>query len=105
MEKRENHIKSQHTLFSKILNKYTITFLIFLVWLAFFDHNNLVEKWQLNKKIATLKKEKSYYQEKIKEDNRKIKELLSSKENLEKFAREQYLMKKANEDIFVIIND
>lgn len=105
MEEKENNIKPRHTLFSKILNKYTITFLIFLVWLAFFDHNNLVEKWQLNKKIATLKKEKSYYKEKIEEDTRKIKELLSSKENLEKFAREQYLMKKANEDIFVIVND
>lgn len=105
MEERENNIKSKHSLFSNLLNKYVITFLIFLIWLAFFDHNNWVKKWQLESKITTLKKEKSYYQEKIKEDNRKIKELLSSKENLEKFAREQYLMKKANEDIFVIIND
>lgn len=86
------------------MNKYTITSLIFLVWLTFFDRNNLVEKMQLRSKIATLKKEKAYYQDKIEEDNRKIKELLSSKENLEKFAREQYLMKKPNEDIFVIVN-
>ena len=86
------------------MNKYTITSLIFLVWLTFFDRNNLVEKMQLRSKIATLKKEKAYYQDKIEEDNRKIKELLSSKENLEKFAREQYLMKRPNEDIFVIVN-
>lgn len=105
METRRNDISPQHALFSKILNKYTITFLIFLVWLAFFDHNSLMEKWQLTRKISTLRKEKSYYQEKIKEDTRKIEELLGSKENLEKFAREQYLMKKTNEDIFVIVND
>lgn len=51
-----------------------------------------------------MKKEKAYYQNKIEEDNRKMKELLSNKDNLEKFAREQYIMKNKNEDIFVIVN-
>ena len=59
---------------------------------------------KLRSKISTLEKEKDYYQKKIEEDNRKIKELLRSPDNLEKFAREQYLMKKDNEDIFVIVN-
>lgn len=81
-----------------------MTFLIFLVWLAFFDQNNLLAKMQLRGKITTLKKEKNYYEEKIKEDTRKKQELLSNKDNLEKFAREQYLMKNKNEDIFVIVN-
>lgn len=81
-----------------------MTLLIFLVWLAFFDQNNLVAKMQLRSKITTLQKEKAYYEEKIKEDNRRMKELLSNKNNLEKFAREQYLMKNKNEDIFVIVN-
>ena len=84
---------------SRLMNKYTITLLIFLVWLAFFDRNSLVGKMQLRGKIATLN-----YQNKIEEDNRKMKELLSNKDNLEKFAREQYLMKNKNEDIFVIVN-
>ena len=70
----------------------------------FFDRNSLVGKMQLRGKIATLKKEKAYYQNKIEEDNRKMKELLSNKDNLETFAREQYLMKNKNEDIFVIVN-
>ena len=42
---------------SRLMNKYTITLLIFLVWLAFFDRNSLVGKMQLRGKIATLKKE------------------------------------------------
>ena len=71
---------------------------------CFFDRNSLVGKMQLRGKIATLKKEKAYYQNKIEEDNRKMKELLSNKDNLEKFAREQYLIKNKNEDIFVIVN-
>lgn len=103
MNERDNTYKIR-LLFRKFTNKYTIAGLIFLVWIAFFDKNSIVEKMQLRSKIGTLEKEKDYYQKKIEEDNRKIKELLSSPDNLEKFAREQYLMKKDNEDIFVIVN-
>lgn len=105
MEEKDNNITQQRSLFRKLMNKYTVTLLIFLVWLAFFDRNNLVGKMQLRSKITTLKKEKTYYQEKIEEDNRKMEELLSNRDNLEKFAREQYFMKKPNEDIFVIVNE
>ena len=99
--------ESEHPLrqiFRKFTNKYTFVGLLFLVWIAFFDRNSLVEKAQLRGKITTLTKEKEYYQKKIEEDNRKMKELLSNRDNLEKFAREQYLMKNSNEDIFIIID-
>lgn len=105
MEEKDNNVTRQRSLFRRLMNKYTMTFLVFLVWLAFFDRNNLVEKMQLHGKITTLKKEKDYYLQKIEDDNRKKQELLSNKDNLEKFAREQYLMKKPNEDIFVIVNE
>lgn len=105
MKEKDNGTAQPGSLFSKIMNKYTVTLLIFLVWLAFFDRNNLVEKMQLSSKIATLKKEKTYYQEKIEEDKRKMEELLSNKDNLEKFAREQYLMKNKNEDVFIVVKD
>lgn len=49
-----------------------------------------------------MEEEKEYYQSKINDDKRKIKELRTNNENLEKFAREQYLMKKPNEEIFII---
>lgn len=103
MEEKDKNTQ-QHSLFSRLMNKYTMTLLIFVVWLTFFDRNNFINKIQLKSKITTLKKERSYYQNKIEEDNRKMKELLSNKDNLEKFAREQYLMKNKNEDIFVIVN-
>lgn len=93
------------TLFRKFTNKYTIAGLIFLVWLTFFDKNSFVEKSRLHNKISVLEKEKKYYQDKIEEDNRKIQELLSNRDNLEKFAREQYLMKNPNEDVFVIVEE
>ena len=64
----------------------------------------ILKKHFVDFKDAWQIKEKAYYQNKIEEDNRKMKELLSNKDNLEKFAREQYLMKNKNEDIFVILN-
>ena len=100
-----NEKPSSTTLFSRVINKYTVTLVIFLVWLTFFDRNRLVNKIQLNNKISTLQKERAYYQKKIEEDTRKKEELLSSKDNLEKFAREQYLMKNKNEDIFIIVDE
>lgn len=92
-------------IFRKFTNKYTFVGLLFLLWIAFFDKNSFVEKAQLRHKITTLTKEEEYYQKKIEEDNRKMKELLSNRDNLEKFAREQYLMKNSNEDIFIIVDE
>ncbi|WP_251622572.1 FtsB family cell division protein [Odoribacter lunatus] len=87
----------------RFTNKYTLVGLLFLVWISFFDKNSFVEKAQLRNKINTLTKEKVYYERRIEEDNRKMQELISNRDNLEKFAREQYLMKNEEEDIFIII--
>ncbi len=84
-------------------NKYIITTLLFIIWLLFFDQNNLLERKKYLKEYNQLLKDKEYYLNKIEEDKKRLEELQTNDENLEKFAREQYLMKKDNEDIFVII--
>ena len=84
-------------------NKYTLTLIIFLGWLAFFDQNNLVDRVQNLNQLHQLEKDKIYYTNKIKQDSTRLEELKTDKANLEKFAREQYLMKKKNEDIFIIV--
>ena len=86
-------------------NKYVFTALIFLLWLLLFDQNSLSERRKLTRDYNQLLQEKEYYQKKIEEDKKRINELKTNNENLEKFAREQYLMKKDNEDIFVIVED
>jgi cell division protein DivIC len=88
-----------------VRNKYVLTALIFVVWLLLFDQNNLSERHKLTRDYNQLLQEKEYYQKKIEEDRNRINELKTNNENLEKFAREQYLMKKDNEDIFVIVDD
>ena len=86
-------------------NKYVITSIIFLVWISFFDQNNWFERLKNMKQLNQLEDDKQYYQTKIKEETKRLKELQTDKENLEKFAREQYLMKKDDEDIFLIIEE
>ena len=86
-------------------NKYLIAAFLFIVWIAFFDQNNWVERYQNIKELKQLEADRGYYQQKIKEDAERLKELKTNNENLEKFAREQYLMKKENEDVFVIVEE
>lgn len=86
-------------------NKYILTALLFLLWLLLFDQNNLSERRKITREYNQLLEEKEYYQNKIEEDSRRIEELKTDDDNLEKFAREQYMMKKDNEDIFVIADD
>ena len=91
--------------FKRYRNKFFIATIIFIVWIAFFDDDNLVERFQNLMEIRQLKQDKEYYIEKIAEDSERLKELKTNKENLEKYAREQYLMKKDNEDVFVIVQE
>lgn len=85
-----------------VLNKYLLVLIIFVVFVVFFDNHNLIKRWRINSNITHLEKEINYYKNEIEENRQKMEELQSSNENLEKFAREQYLMKKENEDIFLI---
>ncbi len=84
-------------------NKYILTLVVFGVWIVFFDQNNLWDRAKLSSRINQLEKQKHHYEVEIEQNQRKLNEIQESPESLEKFAREQYLMKKKNEDIFVII--
>ena len=95
----------QTRIWQLLKNKYILTSLIFFVWLLLFDQNNLNERRKLGNEYKELIEEKQYYQDKIDEDSKRIEELKTNNENLEKFAREQYLMKKDNEDIFIIVDE
>ncbi len=88
---------------SRLKNKYFLAALFFVIWIVFFDENNLVERFQNIQELKKLNEDKEYYKQKISDDKERLKELKTNNDNLEKFAREQYLMKKDDEDVFVII--
>ncbi len=94
-------IKILIRIFSK---KYLLASVIFIIWLILFDGNNLIDRISVLRKLHQLERDKKYYTEKIKSDLKKLEELKTNNDNLEKFAREQYLMKKDNEEIFIIID-
>lgn len=84
-------------------NKYLLTIVIFFTWLLLLDSNNLIARYKAMRELHQLKKDKEYYLNKIEEEKRKLRELKTDNENLEKFAREQYHMKKADEDLYIIL--
>lgn len=84
-------------------NRYMITILIFLFWLLLLDPNNMISRVSDIRHRNKLLREREYYIGRIEEDKRKLEELRTSNENLEKYAREQYHMKKPDEDLFIIV--
>jgi cell division protein DivIC len=90
---------------TSVVNKYLIALACFVVWIMFFDENNLIQYKQNQKELALLEEQVDFYKHKIEADKRKLIELQTNDENLEKFAREQFLMKKADEDIYVIVEE
>jgi cell division protein FtsB len=86
-------------------NKYFLVSSIFLVWMVFFDRNDLFSQWDYHQQVSKLKQERDFYQKETAKVHQDLDELTSNKEKLEKFAREKYLMKKENEDVFVIVKE
>ena len=82
-------------------NIFIIIFAIFAVWMLFFDANSLIIHNELNGDINDLEDEKEFYLKEIEKDNKELKKL-STDEGLEKFAREEYYMKREKEEIFII---
>lgn len=86
-------------------NKYFIASAIFTVWLTFFDNHNLLDRVSYLRELRRLNKDREFYIKAIETDSRKLHELKTDARNLEKFAREEYFMKKDNEEIFIIEED
>ena len=85
-----------------LTNKYFLSTTFFVVWLLFFDHNDLMLAYKRNQELKDLKAKKALYDEKILETRKELDALRVNTASLEKVAREKYLMKKDNEDLYVI---
>jgi cell division protein FtsB len=77
----------------------------FVVWMIFFDKNDLFSQYQYHQQLSKLRQERDFYQKETDKVNKDLGELNSNPAKLEKFAREKYLMKKDNEDVYVIVKD
>ena len=84
-----------------ITNVFVLILIPFLIWMFFIDDNSYLVHRKLDNEINDLESTISFYENKIAEDKATIKKLQDSLQ-LERFAREKYLMKKGNEDIYLI---
>jgi cell division protein DivIC len=91
----------KNTIFKILTNIFVIILVPFIIWMLFFDENSYLIHRKFDKEIKGLESTISFYEDKISLDKETIKKLQDSLE-LERFAREKYLMKKENEDIYII---
>lgn len=92
-------------LLNLIRNKYFIASIAFLTWMLFFDRNDLMSQYEYRSQLNKLEAEKEFYTIESAKVVKDLNELSNNQNKLEKFAREKYLMKKENEDVFVIIEE
>lgn len=84
-------------------NKFFLVTIAFLVWMLFLDKNDLYSQYSKHNDVIELQKQRDFLLRQTTQVSKDLDELTSNPEKLEKFAREKYLMKKDNEDVFVIV--
>lgn len=102
MKKKGKKVKKsgfKELVYKSWYNKYLLSMLLFLVWIAFFDKNNLYNQYKLSQKLENLESDKITYEEKL---VTAIKEREILENNKERYAREKYFVKKDNEEVFII---
>ncbi len=87
--------------FKIISNKYIWVLLVFIVWMLFLDNYSYLDHRLLDNQIDELNRQKEYYKNEINNDQKNIKQLKDPNQ-IEKYAREKYFMKKDSEDVYII---
>lgn len=84
-------------------NKYLLTLVGFLVWMFFFDDRDIITThFRHTHELSQLEKSKTFYEKQISDTRAVLDQLKKDPATLEKYAREKYLMKRENEDLFLI---
>jgi cell division protein FtsB len=91
-------------LLNLLKNKFFLAGIAFIVWMLFFDRNDLTAQYEYRDEVNKLEEEKEFYTTEIAKADIELKELTTNLNSLEKFARERYLMKRENEDVYVVVD-
>jgi len=89
-------------MYRKKVNKYVVTLLIFAIVTFFVGDSTILRRIAYDKQINQLKSEIDFYTKEKEKNLEKLNAIKTSDESLEKYAREQYLMTKPNEELFII---
>lgn len=88
--------------FSFMKDKYFLTLSVFLVWMIFIDRNDIPTQWKRIRELSTLQQNEQLMDKQISDTKSELELLKTSPSTLEKYAREKYMMKKDNEDLYII---
>ena len=100
-----SRIKDFYNKYLAKINAYWLVIIVFLVLTLTLGDSSLYKRYTYDQKIRSLEKEIKHYQKEIEINSKKLNDLHTDKEGLERFAREEYFMKKPNEDVFIIKDD
>ncbi|MGM9754390.1 MAG: septum formation initiator family protein [Parabacteroides sp.] len=98
-------IKEFYNRYLAWINAYWLVTIAFLIVTLTVGDSSLYKRYTYDEKIRSLEKEIEHYQQEIEVNGMKLNDLHTDKEGLERFAREEYFMKRANEDVFIIEED
>ena len=99
-----SRIKDFYNKYLSRINAYWLVSIVFFALTFVMGDSSLYKRYTYDEKIRSLEKEIKHYQKEIEINSKKLNDLHTDKEGLERFAREEYFMKKPNEDVYIIKN-
>ena len=99
-----SRIKDFYNKYLSRINAYGLVTIVFFALTFVMGDSSLYKRYTYDEKIRSLEKEIKHYQKEIEINSKKLNDLHTDKEGLERFAREEYFMKKPNEDVYIIKN-
>lgn len=99
-----SRIKDFYNKYLSRINAYWLVTIVFFALTFVMGDSRLYKRYTYDEKIRSLEKEIKHYQKEIEINSKKLNDLHTDKEGLERFAREEYFMKKPNEDVYIIKN-
>ena len=99
-----SRIKDFYNKYLSRINAYWLVTIVFFALTFIMGDSSLYKRYTYDEKIRNLEKEIKHYQKEIEINSKKLNDLHTDKEGLERFAREEYFMEKPNEDVYIIKN-
>ena len=95
-------IKNFTQVIKVLRNKFISSVIVFVIWISFFDRNDLFTQWDRKHELQKLENSKAFYEKEIAATKKDLMDLSNNPSVLEKFGREKFYLKKPNEQIFII---
>ncbi|MDR1779472.1 MAG: septum formation initiator family protein [Tannerella sp.] len=86
------------------MNKYVLVVVASLIITFTIGDSNLYVRYKYDEQIRELESEIRAYRKEIEENQKRLDEMRNSKESIERYAREEFFMKKPDEDVFIIVD-